>query len=51
MSVNAKHYLPTGKEYKGPTHKMGKQVHTGVKHTVKSQKLTHKKNESSAKKP
>lgn len=42
MSKNAKHYLPNGKEYKGPTHKMGNELHTGAKHTAASKKLTHK---------
>lgn len=41
MSKTAKHYLPNGKEYKGPTHKMGGQLHTGAKHFEKSQKLSH----------
>ena len=41
MSKSAKHYLPNGKEYKGPVHKMGNQLHTGAKHSEKSQKLTH----------
>ena len=38
------HYLPNGKEFKGKTHKMPNgTLHTGVKHTKNSQKLTHKK--------
>lgn len=41
MSKTAKHYLPSGKEYKGPTHKMGSELHSGAKHSAKSQKLTH----------
>ena len=41
MSKTAKHYLPSGKEYKGPTHKMGAALHTGATHTAKSQKLSH----------
>lgn len=41
MSKSAKHYLPNGKEYTGPMHKMGSELHTGAKHSVKSQKLTH----------
>jgi hypothetical protein len=41
MSKTAKHYLPSGKEYNGPTHKMGGQLHSGAKHTAKSQKLSH----------
>lgn len=42
MSKTAKHYLPSGKEYKGPTHKMGKELHSGATHTSQSKKLTHK---------
>jgi len=41
VSKTAKHFLPSGKEYKGPVHKMGKELHTGATHTAKSQKLTH----------
>lgn len=41
MSKGVKHYLPNGKEYTGPTHKMGSQLHTGAKHSEKSQKLSH----------
>lgn len=41
MSKTAKHYLPNGKEYSGSMHKMGTQLHTGEKHTAKSQKLSH----------
>lgn len=42
MSKTAKHYLPSGKEYKGPTHKMaGGSLHSGATHTSKSQKLSH----------
>lgn len=43
MSKTAKHYLKSGKEYKGATHKMGGQVHTGATHTASSKVLTHKK--------
>lgn len=43
MSKSAKHYLPSGKEYTGPTHKMGGELHTGKVHTSKSKKLSHKK--------
>lgn len=42
MSKSAKHYLPSGKVYTGPTHKMGKELHTGKTHTSRSKKLTHK---------
>lgn len=43
MAKGVKHYLPNGKEYTGPTHKMGKSLHTGAKHSAKSQKLSHTK--------
>jgi hypothetical protein len=42
MSKNATHYLPSGKVYTGPTHKMGGELHTGKMHTAKSQKLVHR---------
>ena len=42
MSKNATHYLPSGKVYKGPTHKSGKVLMTGAKHTAASKVLTHK---------
>ena len=41
MSKSAKHYLPSGKQYTGPTHKSGKVLMTGAKHTAKSQVLSH----------
>jgi len=41
MSKNATHYLSDGKVYKGPTHKSGKALMTGAKHTEKSKFLTH----------
>ena len=41
MSKNQLHYTPDGKLYKGPTHKAGKTLMTGAKHTAKSQVLTH----------
>ncbi len=41
MSKTSKHYLPNGKEYTGPIHKMGSQVHTGAKHSTTSKVLTH----------
>lgn len=46
MTKSAKHYLPSGKLYTGPTHKMGKELHTGATHTDKSQKLSHSKPKS-----
>lgn len=42
MSKSSTHYLPNGKVYIGPTHKMGSAVHTGATHSSKSQKLSHK---------
>jgi hypothetical protein len=36
-----KHYLPSGKEYKGETHKSGGRLMTGKTHTAKSVFLTH----------
>lgn len=41
MAPDKKHYLPNGKEYKGPTHKMGGKLMTGAVHTASSQSLTH----------
>jgi len=47
MAKAAKHYLPSGKEYTGPTHKMPDgSLHTGAKHTKSSQVLSHKKPKS-----
>jgi hypothetical protein len=43
MSATKKHYLPSGKEYKGATHKTGSMLMTGAKHTATSQKLSHTK--------
>lgn len=43
MAPKSKHYLKSGKEYKGPIHRMNGQVHTGAKHTASSKVLTHKK--------
>ncbi len=43
MPKAAKHYLPSGKEYKGATHKMNGQVHTGAKHSASSKVLKHSK--------
>jgi hypothetical protein len=41
MSKTATHYLPDGKPYKGPVHKEGGVLMTGVKHTPTSRNLTH----------
>ncbi len=43
MGKSSKHYLPNGKEYKGPVHKMGGKVHTGAKHSESSKVVTHSK--------
>tara|TARA_R110002020_G_scaffold33962_3_gene103044 strand:+ start:1055 stop:1219 length:165 start_codon:yes stop_codon:yes gene_type:complete len=38
-----KHYLKSGKEFKGKSHKMANgQLHTGATHTASSQRLFHK---------
>ena len=42
MSKNQLHYTPDGKLYKGPTHKAGKTLMTGAKHTSASKNLSHK---------
>jgi hypothetical protein len=41
MAMNSKHYLPSGKLYKGPVHKMNGQLHSGAKHSDASQVLSH----------
>lgn len=42
MAKGQKHYLPNGKEYNGPTHKMKDgTLHTGAKHTASSKVLSH----------
>jgi hypothetical protein len=43
MAKGVKHYLKSGKEYTGATHKMNGQIHTGAKHTASSKILTHTK--------
>ena len=43
MGAKSKHYLPNGKEYKGPTHKDAKWKHyVRCIHTKNSQILVHK---------
>jgi len=43
MGKERKHFLRSGKEYTGPTHKMKDgTLHTGAKHTSSSRKLYHK---------
>lgn len=41
MAKTSKHYLPSGKLYTGPTHKMNGQVHSGASHTASSKVLSH----------
>jgi len=41
VTKSQKHYLPNGKEYVGPTHKMGGELHTGASHTSASKRLSH----------
>lgn len=43
MAKSSKHYLPSGKEYKGAIHKMDGQLHTGVKHSASSKVVKHSK--------
>lgn len=41
MSKNQTHYLPSGKVYKGETHKAGTVLMTGAKHSPTSKVLSH----------
>jgi len=41
MSKNQTHYLPSGKVYKGETHKSGSVLMTGAKHSPTSKVLSH----------
>lgn len=41
MAKNQTHYLPSGKIYTGATHKSGKTLMTGTKHTATSKILSH----------
>ena len=41
MAKNKTHYLPNGKVYTGKTHKTGKTLMTGAKHTLTSKVLSH----------
>jgi len=43
VAKNQKHYLPSGKEYTGPTHKTKGKLMSGVKHTTASKILIHNK--------
>ena len=49
MAAGTKHYLKTGKEFKGAVHKMpGGKIHTGKAHTASSKPVVHFKNLSAA---
>lgn len=41
MAKGQTHYLPNGKIHSGKTHKEGKVLMTGAKHTPASKVLTH----------
>ena len=41
MSKNQTHYLPSGKVYKGETHKTDSVLMTGAKHSPTSKVLSH----------
>ena len=41
MTKKTAHYLPDGKVYKGPVHKIGSKVMTGATHTAASVNLKH----------
>lgn len=41
MTKKTSHYLPDGKVYKGPVHKIGSKVMTGATHTAASVNLKH----------
>jgi len=43
MSKTSKHYLKSGKEYKGAIHKMNGKPFTGATHTASTKPLTHMK--------
>jgi len=43
MAKNQPHYTKDGKLYTGATHKTGKTLMTGEKHTKSSKVLTHSK--------
>ena len=49
MAKNQKHFLPSGKEHKGATHKDEKgRLMSGAKHTKNSKYLTHRKPKGTA---
>lgn len=41
MAKGVMHYTKSGKKHTGPTHKMGKELHTGASHTKLSKPLFH----------
>lgn len=43
MAKGVKHYLPSGKEYKGAVHKTNGKPMTGAKHSASSKVLKHTK--------
>jgi hypothetical protein len=43
MAKSSKHYLASGKEYKGAFHKMDGKLHTGAMHSASSKTLSHSK--------
>tara|TARA_R110000751_G_scaffold22117_1_gene62612 strand:+ start:506 stop:649 length:144 start_codon:yes stop_codon:yes gene_type:complete len=43
MAKNKPHFLPSGKEYKGSTHKTNGKLMSGATHTKTSKTLSHSK--------
>ena len=43
MAKDKPHFLPSGKEYKGPTHTTKGKLMSGAKHTQTSKNLSHSK--------
>ena len=43
MAKNKPHFLPSGKEYKGATHKTNGKLMSGATHTKSSKNLSHSK--------
>ena len=41
MAKGVKHYTKAGKVHKGKMHKMGKELHSGAKHSSSSKRLYH----------
>lgn len=48
MAESSKHYLPNGKEHKGPIHNSNGKIMTGAKHSASSKVLTHSKPKKAA---